>query len=92
MSESPPATSESAGEGVAVTGARMSRAVSVTQTPHTYGIGWGESSKLVPGCRSLGLFTHTVSVHSQRLGIEHDAVSNGNWMHTTAEPAVPTHL
>ena len=36
MSESPQATSESAGEGVAVTGARLSQIVSVTQSPTTY--------------------------------------------------------
>ena len=41
MSESPEATSESAGEGVAVTGVRLSQIVSVTQSPATYRIGPG---------------------------------------------------
>jgi len=77
---------------VAVTGARMSRAVSVTQTPPPYGIGWGGCGKLVPGCRKVVLFTRTVSMRDQRLSIEHDAVSNRDWIHTTAEPVVPTHL
>ena len=41
MSESPQATSESAGEGVAVSGARVSQVVSIILPQHTYRIGWG---------------------------------------------------
>ena len=50
MSEGAKRPSESAGEGVAVTGVRLLQVVSFTQPlSRAYRIGWGGRGKLVPG-------------------------------------------
>ena len=66
MSESPQATSESAGEGVAVTGARVSCGRIHARSTDLYErIGWGGCGEVVSGCHGVVLLTQS---HMYRIG------------------------